>query len=178
MKTVQKNNRRSIRLKGYDYSRAGYYFVTICVKRQFMSKMMKGQFMNCPYKREYLFGEVVDGKMVLNECGKIALNWWKNIENKYERVKLNEYAIMPNHVHGVIQIKNNGGAIHESPVHDIKYRRKMLLSKIIGYFKMNSAKQINIIRKMAKIPVWQRNYHEHIVRDGNDLPREIILNFC
>ncbi|MDD3806815.1 MAG: hypothetical protein PHE86_02090 [Candidatus Marinimicrobia bacterium] len=156
----EEHHRQSIRLKDYDYSQPGAYFVTICTQNQ-----------------ECLFGKIVDGKMVLNECGKITKQCWLDIPNHYSNAELDEFVIMPNHIHGIIIIVGgiNVGAIHESPQHESPLpphstitRRKMLLPKIIGFYKMNSAKQINQIRHMPGTPVWQRNYYEHIIRNENE----------
>jgi REP element-mobilizing transposase RayT len=91
---------------------------------------------------------------------------------------------MPNHVHGIIVIIHNEtnpigaigdrdvGAIHELPLrNELSHRRRMLIPKIVGYFKMNTAKEINQIRNTPGVPVWQRNYYEHIIRDERDLDR-------
>ncbi len=164
----EKHHRRSIRLREYDYSQPGAYFVTICAQN-----------------RECLFGNIVNGCMVLNDDGKITDHCWLEIPIHYPYVKLDEFVIMPNHVHGIIIINDNSnvGAIHESPLQSPqqwksskmdKYKRQrrlMTLPKIIGRFKMISAKQINQLRQTPGINVWQRNYYEHIVRDENDLNR-------
>ncbi|MBN2426488.1 MAG: transposase [Calditrichaceae bacterium] len=159
----QKRHRRSIRLPEWDYSQAGGYYVTIVTRN-----------------RECLFGDIVDGKMLLNEYGLIAKTVWNDLPNHYDHIKLDEYVIMPNHVHGIIMIMENDGsveAIHESPLHKSPrrrlpmQRRKMTLPKIIGRFKMNTAKHINIMRNSPDVPVWQRNYWEHIIRDENELNR-------
>ena len=84
------HQRRSIRLKGYDYSQAGAYFVTICTK-----------------DRECIFGKIVDEEMRLTQGGRIADECWRNIRAHYLHVVLDEYVIMPNHVHGVIFIGND-----------------------------------------------------------------------
>jgi REP element-mobilizing transposase RayT len=151
-----KYNRRSIRLKNYDYSSPGAYFITIVTNN-----------------RQYLFGEIVNNEMILNEYGEIANKYWYEIPKHYTNTQLDEYVIMPNHIHGIIFIV---GAIHELPLQQNEFpqliqRRKMLLPKIIGRFKMNAAKQINQIRQTPGIPVWQRNYYEHIIRDTDDLSR-------
>ncbi|MCX7984388.1 MAG: hypothetical protein N3A63_05755, partial [Bacteroidetes bacterium] len=95
-------------------------------------------------------------------------------------VTLDEFVIMPNHIHGVIIINENDivGAIHELPLQDIKQRRLMTLPKIIGRFKMNVGKHINQLRNTPGIPVWQRNYYEHIIRNEKELNtiREYIIN--
>ena len=81
------HHRRSIRLKGYDYSQAGLYFVTICCQ-----------------KRACLFGEIINGEMVLNDAGKIANQCWLEIPNHFPDAKLLEHIIMPNHIHGIIEL--------------------------------------------------------------------------
>ena len=84
------HRRRSIRLKGYDYSQAGMYFVTICVKR-------RGEKFFA-----FTFGEIVDGEMVLNNAGKMIEKCWLEIVQHYPNVVLHEYVVMQNHVHGII----------------------------------------------------------------------------
>jgi len=98
------NNRKSLRLKGYDYSKAGLYFVTICV-----------------YDRECLFGKITDGKMTSTDVGKIADEFWLNIPQHFSNIVLHEHIIMPNHVHGIIQLTdvndaNSVGACHGMPL--------------------------------------------------------------
>ena len=144
-----KHHRRSIRLKNYDYSSAGAYFITICA-----------------YNKECLFGNIVDGKMQLNDAGKIIRTVWDEIPKYYLGIETDTFQIMPNHMHGIIII-NEVGAIHELPLQ----RRNMILPKIIGRLKMNTAKQINIIRKTPGSSVWQRNYYEHIIRSEESLNR-------
>jgi REP element-mobilizing transposase RayT len=185
------HNRRSIRLKGYDYSRSGAYFVTICVQN-----------------REHLFGKIENGRIILNYNGNIVSRCWFDLVNHYENIGLDDFVIMPNHFHGIINITGHGGsgddcgggvgAIHELPLHELplyelplrelppqegaihelplqapppQQRRQMLLSKIMGRFKMVTSKQINISRKLPGVPVWQRNYWEHIVRNENEFSR-------
>ena len=80
-------NRRSIRLKGYDYSKKGLYFITLCCE-----------------KRRQMFGEIINGKMELNEAGKTAHNCWQAIPDHFPNVQLEEFVIMPDHVHGVLRI--------------------------------------------------------------------------
>ena len=83
----QKHHRRSIRLKNYDYSQAGLYYITICSK-----------------KRDMLFGAVLDGKMVLNVLGQIVEYTWHDLINHNNHIQLDAFIIMPNHVHGIIVI--------------------------------------------------------------------------
>jgi putative transposase len=155
-------HRRSIRLKEYDYGLPGAYFVTICTHR-----------------RECLFGEIVEGKMHLSKAGMVLQGIWEKLPQRYLNTGINVAMIMPNHFHGIITI--DVGAIHESPLRMpmvTTSRRKMLLSKMVRYFKMNSAKQINYLRGTPGQPVWQRNYYEHVIRNEIDLQetREYIQN--
>jgi len=177
----QIHHRRSIRLQDYDYSSEGAYFVTICARH-----------------RECLFGEIQNEQMILNEYGKIVEQCWLDLPNHYHNIVLDAYIIMPNHFHGIIFITDNVDNVdnvraihelhlHELPLHELplqssqqssQQRRKMLLPKIIGRFKMNAAKQINQIRNTPGIPVWQRNYYEHIIRNEESLNniRNYIVN--
>ena len=147
--------------------RLGWYFVTVCVK-----------------KHECFLGDIKNEQIIPNKFGKIVINCWLQIDKKYRNIKLDEFVLMPNHIHGIIQIieenmveKNHVGAIHELLLQsdmdsdDQMFRRKMLLPKIIGYFKMNAAKKINKIRDLKGIPVWHRNYYEHIIRNEDELKR-------
>jgi hypothetical protein len=113
----QKHHRRSIRLKGYDYSQAGLYFITICCQ-----------------DRACLFGEITNGKMALNDVGIIAANYWLEIPGHFPHAELHEYIIMPNHVHGIIEIiKKQNGVPDVGPRHDVghamawPYRTTMIL---------------------------------------------------
>ena len=177
----QIHHRRSIRLQGYDYSQNGAYFITLCT-----------------HNRECLFGQIQNGQMILNEYGKIVEQCWNNLSNHYDNIELDAYVIMPNHFHGIILITDNVDnvdnvrairelPIHELPIHELprqqqkqrqQQRRKMLLPKIVGRFKTNSAKQINQMRNTPGISVWQRNYYEHIIRDEKSLEniRNYIIN--
>jgi putative transposase len=89
---VRQRGRRSIRLQGYDYTQAGAYFVTICAQG-----------------RECLFGEVVDGEMVLNTYGRVVATVWQRIPRHFARVELDEWVVMPNHMHGIIAITGVDG---------------------------------------------------------------------
>lgn len=85
------HHRRSIRLRGYDYSRAGAYFVTICTQN-----------------RECMFGKIVGGKMVLNDAGWMVNIVWDEMQNNYPGVETDEFIIMPNHIHGIIVLVGAG----------------------------------------------------------------------
>ncbi|MEM7344631.1 MAG: transposase, partial [Chloroflexota bacterium] len=85
-----KHRRRSIRLKNYDYSAAGIYFVTICVQH-----------------RESRFGRVKNGKMILNEAGQMVETEWQALPNRFGHIELDAFVVMPNHFHGILIITND-----------------------------------------------------------------------
>jgi len=147
------HHRRSIRLKGYDYSQAGFYFITICTQN-----------------RLCLFGEIENGEMVLNDAGWMVNQFWNEIPNHYLHGKLHEYVVMPNHVHGIIEITANPGANvganNYSPLRQQSFRpngTSKTIGSIVRGFKIGVTKWF---RGNTDIhTVWQRNYYEHIIRD-------------
>ena len=162
---TERKSRRSIRLKDYDYSQPGGYFLTIVT-----------------FQREHLFGEIVNGEMVLNEAGKVVSDIWEKLPERYPNVITDEMVVMPNHFHGNLFIMDDVhapvAAVHEPPLREDETpeeyrlrRRRMLLPKVVGYFKMNTAKAINLILNSSGVPVWQRNYYEHIIRNEDELER-------
>jgi len=99
----------------------------------------------------------------------VILTHWNELAIRFPEIELDEFVIMPNHIHGIIFIPaKNVGAIHESP---LQSRRAMLLSKAIGYFKMNTAKRINQILNRTGQSFWQRSYYDHIIRNESELNR-------
>jgi len=145
------HHRRSIRLQGYDYSQAGAYFVTIVA-----------------WQREMLFGEIVDGEMVLNDFGKIIAEKWQWLETQYEYVELGAWIIMPNHHHGILVIHDGRGGSRPALTTPIKHKP---LGGLIGAFKTVSTKQINLLRDTEGQVVWQRNYYERIIRNEPEMER-------
>ena len=93
-------NRRTIRLKGYDYTQSGAYFVTICT-----------------HERVCLFGEAVDGAMALSRAGEIAQARWFAIPHHHPNIELDAFVVMPNHVHGIVIIVGTGACPVHCPVH-------------------------------------------------------------
>lgn len=151
--------RKANRLKNYNYSSAGYYYITICTKD----------------KQEY-FGEINNNQMILNQYGEIVNHCWFKIPKRNNNVELDEFQIMPNHVHGIIVIKNilnSVGTIHELSLqntcerNDWLQRRNMLLCKIIGFLKMNTSKYIH--QSGLNSFRWQRSYYDHIIHNEYSL---------
>ena len=121
------HHRRSIRLKGYDYSQAGAYFVTICT-----------------WQRKHLFGEVINGEISLSHYGEIVQIHWHNLLKHHHYLQLDELIIMPNHLHGIIVLTNDFGR-----------QKRHGLPEIIRGFKTFSARQINKLRHLKGVSVWQ-----------------------
>lgn len=169
-----KQLRQSIRLKNYDYSRPGFYFVTICVKNRI-----------CCLGDILVRDEFAEPEILLSKLGMVIKENLLNINNYFTGVVVDEWIIMPNHLHAIVgiiedvrTINNYVGVIHELPLPDIISRRQMLLGKIIGKFKMNSAKQINHAKGTPGQSFWQKNYYEHIVKTekSHDKIRNYIID--
>jgi putative transposase len=142
------HHRRSIRLAGYDYSRCGAYFVTVCAAN-----------------RECLFGDIADGEMHPNAYGLLVERSWVELRDTYPYVNLDAWVLMPNHLHGVVVITDESG-----DATNILMKRKPL-GNLIGAFKTISTRHINELRGSSGTPVWQRNYYEHVVRSDAVLRR-------
>lgn len=197
MERNSRKKRKSVRLKNYDYSQGGFYFVTICTK-----------------KKEYYFGNIVNEKMVLNEMGQMAQKCWIEIPWHFDNVLLDEYVIMPNHIHGIICINDDKQRGNDG---DIAGNTKGCFEEITNVYdndlvgnKQNNDVGNNVVgnrhacslpenacslpnnnkRKYEKLPViigsfkssvtrcihrmqtetyfaWQKSYYDHIIRDEN-----------
>ncbi len=169
------HHRRSVRLQGYDYSQAGLYFITICCD-----------------DRKCLFGKIENNEMVLNDVGKIADECWMEIPKHFPNAVLHEHIVMPNHVHGVIELvdgnnvgaenflplQNNTGITvgveNFQPLHPKQNAFQKMIPRSIGsivkgfkigvtkWFRNNTVGAENFLPLQT---VWQRNYHEHIIRN-------------
>ena len=149
--------RRSIRLRGYDYSQVGAYFVTICT-----------------HDRACIFGNITDGEMRLNEIGQIAAEEWTKSERVRDEIELDEWVIMPNHLHGIVWItanhdSRNVGATGRSPLPSGPKPRS--LGAMVAGFKSAATKRINAVLGTPGAPFWQRNYYEHVIRNEDTLDR-------
>ena len=154
----QRHHRRSIRLKGYDYSQAGAYFITICTQ-----------------DRACLFGDVVDGEMRLNDVGGMVHDEWLRTADMRPNVELDAFVVMPNHFHGIIILHPDGrGTLQRTPTTTVEQFGKPTsntVPTIVRLFKSASTKRINEHRGTPGVSVWQRNYYEHIIRNEESLNR-------
>jgi putative transposase len=158
-----KLQRHSLRLENYGYDQPGGYFVTTCT-----------------FGRENLFGEIQDGSMRLNRYGEIVRECLKSIPEHFDNAEVDQFVVMPNHVHSIVVIMNVG-ARHAVPVPSLERFGKPMtgsLSTIVRSFKSATTKHINNLRQSPGTPVWQRNYYEHVIRNEQSLHRirEYIAN--
>jgi putative transposase len=156
MAANQKPQRRSLRLKEFDYSQEGAYFITVCT-----------------WNWRCIFGEIMAGEMRLNESGKVVEHEWSETEKVRAQVKLDYYVIMPNHFHGIFFIQNPDRATHRvAPTGRKPFGPASgSVGAIMGQFKSKATKRINELWKTSGARVWQRNYYEHVIRDDDDLNR-------
>jgi len=118
--------------------------------------------------RRMVFGQVVNGEMVLNETGKIVEEVWGSIPAHFANVELGEFVVMPNHIHGIISIVNVG-ATHASPLPRISQGPAPgSIGSIIGSFKSAATRRVRAFKNNHEKPLWQRNYYEHIIRNERD----------
>ncbi|HQB27720.1 MAG TPA: transposase [Paludibacter sp.] len=190
-----KHHRRSIRLKGYDYSQAGLYYITICTQN-----------------RACLFGKIENGKMILNDAGRMIKNEWLKLTERFKNIALHEYVVMPNHFHAILEIvdvpvgatlvvapdnnglvapDNNGlvapnnndlvapndndiftqnkkGQPRGLPLR-LSQRGKTVGDMVGAFASITTVKYIRGVKNNGWQPfnkkMWQRNYWEHIIRD-------------
>ncbi|MFH1288006.1 MAG: transposase [bacterium] len=141
--------RKQNRLKEYDYSTPGYYFVTICANDKIEQ-----------------FGLITENKMTLNTLGVIVKNTWLEIPAHFNNIVLGQYIIMPNHIHGIIIINNPVGNGHARSVNN--HTKNNNLSVIVGSFKSAVTKRINQLNNTTPFK-WQKSFHDHIIRIDQSL---------
>jgi REP element-mobilizing transposase RayT len=150
------NRRKPQRLREFDYSDEGAYFFTICVK-----------------DRVPMLGTVKGERVTLSEAGKLVQQTWKELPGHYNEIGLDEFMVMPNHVHGIIWILGRtppsgsvGEGLRPSPT---KTSNKVSLPEVIRAFKSFSAREVNKLNNTSGLALWQRGYHEHVLRNDDDL---------
>jgi len=136
MYNLNKKCRKSIRLKNYDYRKDGFYFITICIQN-----------------REQLLGKIFDNAYYINDAGLMIKSIWNNLSKYYQGVETHDFVVMPNHIHGIVELKNSS----------------LDLSELIRRFKTFTTNQYidgvhNYQWESFHKTLWQRNYHEHIIR--------------
>lgn len=185
------HHRRSIRLKGYDYSKAGLYFITICVQH-----------------RAYLFGHIANGEMILNDAGRMVENEWLNLKTRFPNIELHEYVVMPNHFHGILEIvgatlvvaqndsvapvgvslvdtqntQNDDDADKGQPQGIAPTAGKTVGDMMDAFKSITTVEYIRGVKNLGwkrfDGKLWQRNYYEHNIRNEKSYETisEYILN--
>ncbi len=159
---AKKLHRRSVRLSGYDYAQPGAYYVTIVAAG-----------------RASLFGRVENGDMKVNKLGLIAERQWARLPQRFPGLELGAYVVMPNHLHGILIIhEGRGTAGNRADSDDASYRRAPTeafgkpvsgsIPTIVRSYKSAVAYRLHAAGKMIGLPVWQRNYYEHIIRNQKE----------
>ena len=159
--------RKSIRLKAFNYSQVGGYYITLC-----------------SLGRICLFGRICDDQIILGHFGKIVFEEWLNTPILRSNVQLGEFIVMPNHFHGIIIInENRRGVLQYAPTDEYHSSNafrspSQTVGSIVRGFKSAVTNKINRLRNLPGQPVWQRNYFEHIIRNDADMRRieEYIFN--
>lgn len=168
----ERPNRHSIRLEGFDYSQEGVYFITICVQG-----------------RRVLLGDIRQGTILLSYLGEIVKSEWLRLPQRFGNLVLDEFVIMPNHIHGIIIINRRGESCirPDDSMGDHQDRPYGTATNSIGriiqaYKSITTNKNILGVKKNDWRPfprrLWQRNYYDHIIRNDDDLNdiREYIVN--
>ncbi len=161
------HHRRTIRLQGYDYSRSGAYFLTLCT-----------------HSRECLFGDIVDGEMRLNRVGQVVVDAWQGLASQYPNVIIDEWVLMPNHFHGILILDSVGAQFIAPGVDATPFatqgamNRAPTIGNLVRVFKARCTHAVNRLRGTPGTPVWQRNFYERVLRDDGELARarEYIVN--
>jgi len=183
------HHRRSIRLKGYDYSRAGLYFITLCVQN-----------------RERLFGEIRSAEssvklsieavpvevalvatsnpapvMILNDAGQMIESEWLALKDRFPQIELHEFVVMPNHFHGIVEIVDEGVrattrvAPTEITIAEIAPKRKTIGDMMDAFKSITTVEYIRGVKnhgwKRFDGKLWQRDYWEHIIRNEGSYRR-------
>ncbi len=148
--------KRSRRMRGRDYSAAGYYFITFNT-----------------YRRQHLLGTIEEGVTMLNECGGILLSEWRRLDRTRSDVITDICAIMPNHFHGLLYLQPLNGCAPAMGTGDIDAFkcRAGTLGAVVAQLKSRVTKRIREIPGHEHMRVWQENYHDRIIRDRRDLLR-------
>ncbi|HEX9987484.1 MAG TPA: transposase [Chloroflexia bacterium] len=150
-----RHHRHSTRLKGYDYAQAGAYFITIVTQG-----------------RESFLGQVLDGEVKLHMAGDLVAQQWYELPNRFPNIETDEFVVMPNHIHGIIVIHSSSVNSYSSEpgtnaVAISKVETSVTLGNVVRAFK---AVTTQLIRKSGLVEFgWQRNYHDHIIRNEHEM---------
>jgi len=156
--------RRSVRLKGFDYSQRSAYFLTICA-----------------HEKRHVFGKIISGKVELNNRGNIVNECWLSIPSHFTNVELAAHVVMPNHLHGILLIKyravESGARSQSSRVTAETSSRRIgahvhgSIPTIVRSFKAITARRMREGIAGLALPIWQRGYYERVIRDQDEFQK-------
>ncbi|MFT9496667.1 transposase [Anaerosolibacter sp.] len=150
--------RKHIRMKDYDYSQVGCYFITICTHdRQNLLSYIVGSGSSRPNMMDE---ELSYAQMQLASWGEIVKQHLADIVLKYPSIRIDKYVIMPNHIHLILVLYTENGRDNPAPT--------VTIGNILGYFKYQTTKSINALQNNGILKVWQRGYYDHIIRNEAD----------
>ena len=149
------HHRRSIRLQGYDYTQAGAYFITLGT-----------------YGREPLFGRVQDGQMYLNAVGEMVAEEWERLERRFPSVELDVFCVMPDHMHAILVLADRGaGRCRAAAKEQFGAPVVRSVPTLIRSYKSGVTQRNLFLHGRDAVPLWQRNYYEHVIRNEAELER-------
>ena len=149
------HHRRSIRLQGYDYTQAGAYFITLTTQG-----------------REPLFGTVLDGQMHLNALGEMVAEEWERLERRFPSVELDAFCVMPDHMHAILVLADRGaGGRRAAALEQFGAPVVRSVPTIIRSYKSSVTQRNLFLHGQDAVPLWQRNYYEHVIRNAAALER-------
>ena len=146
--------RRSLRFRDFDYSEPRAYFVTLVT-----------------YDCASLFGEVVNDGVLLSQLGKVVAETWLWLPKQYPHVDLDEFVVMPNHLHGIVWLAGPLSGTGDSRIAPTNAGGRKPLGRLIGAFKTVSGKRVNTALGTPGRPLWQRDFYDHVIRNERDLDR-------
>ena len=150
-------DRKSLRLKGFDYTNYASYFVTIC-----------------SYERKFLFGTVINNEVQLNQNGQIVNIELNNLPNYYDNIYMHKYVVMPNHVHLLLSIISQD--LVDLAEGNIPQLNTSSLSQIVRHFKAGVTRAVNLnCQSVVKNNIWHKSFHDRIVRNEQEF--ELFYNY-
>jgi putative transposase len=159
---MPKGRRRTVRLKGYDYSQPGAYFVTVCTAA-----------------RQPIFGRIIKGRMAVTAAGEIVQVGWDALPRHFADVTVDAFVIMPNHFHGILMILSRDGVGAKASCRSGCFAPTVFgrprgtaagsLAAIVQNLKSVTTRRMNALRSIPRVIVWQRGYYEHVIRNDFEL---------
>jgi len=159
------HHRRSIRIPNYDYTQPGAYYITVT-----------------SFDRRKIFGQIMEGKVILSEIGSIVLSEWTRIEKRFKKISLGSFVIMPNHIHGIIIIngRDTGDFVLNSNIQNLprvptgeRFGAPVSgsIPTILRSFKSSTTQRCHTEFTKRVPRIWQKGYYEHVIRNSEDMDR-------